>query len=282
MSIRFNVSCDNHVISAVRKLVRGGKEVCECERIFGVIANWNTNNHYSHINIDTHTIDIMPPPTSGKPRGKDLTSLGIDRVPFYGARVPPNISAMKKPSSQLERTTFQKLTRLALSSTEGKLVRPEMFDGFATAEVSIETIHIVYAGILKIIQTAFRCSSAYLPIESFQADLKGINFSPDIISDLSSAIYGSRRMVLENSTVKNVPRNTTVVDFKWKIDVAISTTSLNRVLEPSVSASLTLSNGEIRCFEMSVAKFQELRYNVASVMKEMEDLEKRSILKIQD
>lgn len=35
-------------------------------------------------------------------------------------------------------------------------------------------------------------------------------------------------------------------------------------------------------FQVPVAKFQELRYNVALILKEMNDLEKRSILKIQD
>lgn len=31
-----------------------------------------------------------------------------------------------------------------------------------------------------------------------------------------------------------------------------------------------------------MSKFQELRYNVALILKEMNDLEKRSVLKIQD
>jgi len=35
-------------------------------------------------------------------------------------------------------------------------------------------------------------------------------------------------------------------------------------------------------FQVPVAKFQELRYNVALILKEINDLEKRSILKIQD
>ncbi|KAI4819495.1 hypothetical protein KUCAC02_004741 [Chaenocephalus aceratus] len=34
--------------------------------------------------------------------------------------------------------------------------------------------------------------------------------------------------------------------------------------------------------EVPLSKFQELRYNVALILKEMNDLEKRNILKIQD
>ncbi|XP_067929917.1 COMM domain-containing protein 5-like [Watersipora subatra] len=214
--------------------------------------------------------------------GKKDRSYDIERVPFYGMRVPANIAAIKKLAPKLERATFQKLLRLALLSIEGKAVQPEMFNNLVSPTNSLEMIHVAYAGVLKIIQAAFRCSSTSLPVENFSADLKGLNLSAEMISDLSSAVYGSRRSVLETATVKNVPKHVSIVDFKWKINVSISTTSLNRVLEPSVSTRMTLSNGEVKCFEMSVAKFQELRYNVASVMKEMEDLERRNILKIED
>ena len=45
--------------------------------------------------------------------------------------------------------------------------------------------------------------------------------------------------------------------------------------------TLTLSDVYL-CLQISVAKFHELRYNVASLLKEMEDLEKRTVLKIQE
>lgn len=36
------------------------------------------------------------------------------------------------------------------------------------------------------------------------------------------------------------------------------------------------------CVQVPVSKFQELRYNVALILKQMNDLEKRNVLKIQD
>jgi hypothetical protein len=50
------------------------------------------------------------------------------------------------------------------------------------------------------------------------------------------------------------------------------------VLEPSVLLEMTLSDGSIKTFEVSISKFHELRYNVAYVLKEIDDLEKRKIL----
>lgn len=219
----------------------------------------------------------------GPPIGpKEVTKLEIERLPFYGTRLPPNLSAMKKIVSKVDRGTFQKLVRFAVSATENKPLKTEMFDSLVSKNLQLDTIHIVYAGILKTIQAALRCSSAALSKEQFVADMGNMNLTKEMVDDLTSAVFGSRRSVLDTSTIANVPKKATITDFKWKIDVAISTTSLSRVLEPVVSVGMTLSSGEVKCFEMSVSKFQELRYNVASVMKEMEDLEKRSILKIKD
>ena len=214
--------------------------------------------------------------------GKESGKLDIDRLPFYGIKLPPNMLALKKVAGKLDRSTFQKLLRLAVSAVEGKSLKSEQVDSLVTDTIPLETIHIAYAGLLKTIQAAFRCSAAALSKEQFIQDLSSLNLTKEMVEDLSSAVFGSRRAVLEAASVSNAPRKPTIVDFKWRIDVGISTTSLNRVLEPVVAVSMTLSNGEVKNFEMSVPKFQELRYNVATVMKEMEDLEKRSILKIQD
>jgi len=70
--------------------------------------------------------------------------------------------------------------------------------------------------------------------------------------------------------------------FRWRVDVTISNSSLHRVLEPSILMEMTLSDGSIKTFEVAVSQFHELRYSVAYVLKEMEDLEKRNILKLQD
>jgi len=41
---------------------------------------------------------------------------------------------------------------------------------------------------------------------------------------------------------------------------------------------LTLSNGKIYTFECSVDKFHELRYNVAKILKSLEDLKEHPTL----
>jgi hypothetical protein len=42
---------------------------------------------------------------------------------------------------------------------------------------------------------------------------------------------------------------------------------------------MTLSNGDKKIFEVSIPKFHQIRYNVASVLKEMGLMEKKKLFK---
>lgn len=64
------------------------------------------------------------------------------------------------------------------------------------------------------------------------------------------------------------------------MDVVISSSFLSRAITPVVLMEVTSSDGRIKTFELSIEKFHELRYNVAKVLKDMEDLEQIPILKI--
>jgi len=43
---------------------------------------------------------------------------------------------------------------------------------------------------------------------------------------------------------------------------------------------MTLSDGSIKTFEISIEKFHELRFNVSKLLKDVEELERQPILKI--
>eukprot|EP00823_Brevimastigomonas_motovehiculus_P004195 TRINITY_DN2703_c0_g1_i1.p1 TRINITY_DN2703_c0_g1~~TRINITY_DN2703_c0_g1_i1.p1 ORF type:complete len:108 (+),score=14.56 TRINITY_DN2703_c0_g1_i1:72-395(+) len=74
---------------------------------------------------------------------------------------------------------------------------------------------------------------------------------------------------------KDVKHNAhpSIEDIQWRIDVTISTTALSRVFKPCVIMQLTLTDGTMRTFECSVDKFQDLRYNITKILKNMGDLE---------
>ena len=65
-----------------------------------------------------------------------------------------------------------------------------------------------------------------------------------------------------------------------RVDVTISSSFLSRALRPTILMEMTLSDGRVKCFEMPVEVFHELRYNVAKVLKGMRTLERHPVMRI--
>ncbi|XP_029368908.1 COMM domain-containing protein 5 [Echeneis naucrates] len=201
---------------------------------------------------------------------------------FLGSRIPQEVESMSKNLKDVDQETFRKILKAVVSALEGKDCREVMKAVAESSTISQERLSHIIAGMYRVLSEAIRIPTASLRQEAFKEDLRELRIPEDFITDFASVVFGNRRAVLEAATSQNDPHLPTIEDFKWRVDVAISTSSLARALQPSVLMQIKLSDGSFHRFEVPVSKFQELRYNVALILKEMNDLEKRSILKIQD
>lgn len=73
-----------------------------------------------------------------------------------------------------------------------------------------------------------------------------------------------REMDSEYERRKNKER---LSEMNWRIDVALSTNSLSRVLKPEVQIKMKNTDEEF-AFHMTIPQFQELRRQTASVLKD--------------
>lgn len=207
-----------------------------------------------------------------------------DRTSFVGVRVPVEIKTMVKSLAKLDNSVFKKVLKLVVQSLEGEVT----YDSFQTVvkgaqnNPAEETLSIIYSGLLSLVKCALRHSITSLKQQHFKEDLEELGIPKECHEDLSSCVFGAKRAVLDKQLLDSRPRLPRLVQLKWRVDVAISTSVLNRVLEPSIIMEMTFSNGQTKVFEVPVSQFHQLRYSVAYVLKQMEELEKRSILKIQD
>mmetsp|Transcript_21832 Transcript_21832/g.70284 ORF Transcript_21832/g.70284 Transcript_21832/m.70284 type:complete len:150 (+) Transcript_21832:65-514(+) len=71
-------------------------------------------------------------------------------------------------------------------------------------------------------------------------------------------------------------------DVKWRVDVTISTSSLERVMRPSVMMELTLDDGNVQNFEMPLDQLHKLRYSLAKVLRSMQEIERNPIMRLID
>uniref|UniRef100_A0A3Q3WUL1 COMM domain-containing protein 5 n=1 Tax=Mola mola TaxID=94237 RepID=A0A3Q3WUL1_MOLML len=202
---------------------------------------------------------------------------------FLGGRIPPEIDSMSKNLKDVDQEMFRKILRAVVSALEGKDCREVMKSIAESSPIPEQRLSHIVAGMYRLLSEAIR-----IPTSSFKQEVSWLStridcvIPEDFITDFSSVVFGNRRGALEAAASLNNPHLPTVKDLKWRVDVAISTSSLARALQPSVLMQMKLSDGSSQRFEVPVSKFQELRYNVALILKEMNDLEKRSILQIQD
>ncbi|KAM9835441.1 COMM domain-containing protein 5 [Syngnathus acus] len=201
---------------------------------------------------------------------------------FLGGRIPPEIESMSKNLKDVEQEMFRKLLKAVVNALEGKDCRDTMKSIAENSAFPQDKLSHIVAGMYRLLSEAIRIPQSLLKQEAFKEDLRELRISEDFITDFCSVVFGNRRTALEAATSQRDPHLPTIEEFKWRVDVAISTSSLARALQPSVLMHLKLSDGSFHQFEVPPAKFQELRYNVALILKEMNDLEKRSILRIQD
>ncbi|XP_063793426.1 COMM domain-containing protein 5 isoform X2 [Pseudophryne corroboree] len=173
-----------------------------------------------------------------------------DRASYLGARIPPEVEAMVKHLKDLDIDVFRKILKAVVGALEGKNSREALKVIQQTTSVSEEQLGYIISGAYTLLRVALRLPVSTLKQEVFKEDLKDLRIPDDFIADFANIVYGN--------------------------------SSLSRALQPSILMQMKLSNGESHRFEVPVAKFQELRYNVALILKEINDLEKKSILKIQD
>ncbi|KAM6323332.1 COMM domain-containing protein 5 isoform 2-T2 [Podargus strigoides] len=165
----------------------------------------------------------------------------------------------------LKGSCFAFLFTVTVNALEGKDCKESVKLIAESTNLSEEQLAFLISGMYTLLREALRLPLSTFKQEVFKEDLKEL-----------------RRPASEGTALIQRSRLPSIQDFRWRVDVAISTSSLARALQPSILMMMKLSDGTAHRFEVPVAKFQELRYNVALILKEMNDLEKRSILKIQD
>ncbi|KAJ8267264.1 hypothetical protein GJAV_G00140500 [Gymnothorax javanicus] len=205
-----------------------------------------------------------------------------DRTSFLGGRIPVEVEIMAKHLKDLDKDIFRKILKVVVNALEGTDCKDSVKSLSENGAIPEEQLSHVIAGIYGLLKEALRLPASSLKQEVFKEDLRQCGISEEYISDFASIVFGNRRTSLQTAAAQQGPRLPTIEDIRWRVDVAISTSSLARALQPSILMQMKLTDGNSHQFEVSVSKFQELRYNVALILKEMNDLEKRSILKIQD
>ncbi|KAK7138518.1 hypothetical protein R3I94_013978 [Phoxinus phoxinus] len=201
-----------------------------------------------------------------------------ESVSLFGGRVPAEVELLCKHLKNLHRDTFTQILGAVVKGMEGQDSCECVQRISESGLISEESLNRVMAGLYALLKEALRRPA--LRHEVFSEDLRALRVPEELLPDVSSVVFGNR--LTSVSARHPEPSLAKMEEFKWRVDVAISTSSLARALQPSILMQIKLSDGHVHRFQVPVVKFQKLRYNVSLMLKEMNDVEKRSILRIQD
>jgi len=205
----------------------------------------------------------------------------IDRIPFFGHKTPPEIKPLGNVLQGVAKDTFRKALQLIAADLSGEEILHENYAALHD-DLEEDVCLQMYGGLYSLIRLALRHAKHSLKQDAFKEDLKELKIPSECISDISSVVFGGKRAVFEQEILSSKPGVPSLESLRWKVDVTISTSVLSRVLEPTILMETTLSDGTVQQFEVPLSQFHELRYNTALLLKDMEMMERRSILKIQD
>ena len=87
-----------------------------------------------------------------------------------------------------------------------------------------------------------------------------------------------REFTRVRSAVERIRAPSRMLDFRWRVDVSLSTNSLAKVLKPEVLLLMRTSTGTFQ-FHLSVKQFTELRRSTAALLRDLQALDQYVFIK---
>nr|CAD7408462.1 unnamed protein product [Timema poppensis] len=154
---------------------------------------------------------------------------------------------------------------------------------------SYQETYELYSEIVRMVHACLQSPQYPLTMDTLKTQVKDSKLPEVTWKDLITLVNGEQRYCANTFHLK-------LEKLRWRIDVTISSrydiygmdqrssssrlvSVLSRVLEPCLLLEMTLSNGRKEVFEVSLAKFHQVRYHVTSLLNEMENIEKRKLFK---
>ncbi|CAH2083425.1 unnamed protein product [Euphydryas editha] len=121
-----------------------------------------------------------------------------------------------------------------------------------------------------------------------QTFLEGLSFSPECAAELTT-------LLCTDKIYENIPKHLRVkpgvINMQWKIDLSLSQSNIQSenanqqrtkeimYRDTQIILVFNLTDGQTKTFRLSISKFHELRYIIASALKSMIILEKRKCMR---
>ena len=198
--------------------------------------------------------------------------------PQFLKPIPAEVKVALPALAQLTRDSLRPVLKAAAAYLKGGPAEPA--SGTAAAQAKALGMEMgeygkLFTAVYLILRTAVRMRSTAKDV----AGLSGLGIGEEVVADIVNVVKAQRSAIEDVATV-SAPACPRLASTRWRVDVAISTSSLQKCLKPSVLMQLGLSNGKLKNFELPLEKFHELRFNVAKALRAVQDLEAHPLIRV--
>ncbi|KAH8341551.1 COMM domain-containing protein 5 [Drosophila kikkawai] len=104
-----------------------------------------------------------------------------------------------------------------------------------------------------------------------------LNFTEEYVDDICKVLLNHREILCKNFSETKMDRPK-ISKMQWRINISLSLNTVH-MDEPTIVLHFKLQNKEFRTLELPLSMFQQVRYNIALLLNELQALQTRSVLK---
>lgn len=144
------------------------------------------------------------------------------------------------------------------------------------ASKSSRSINLCLVATFFILRSALR---QCVPRTQIEKDLWDLDLPKGMVKEIVDQVVKLRESVVALAPNRNLG-NAHVKQVSWRIDLALTSAKVKSMLQPTVCMRMMLDNGSVVSFEMSVERFQQLRYAVAKALAALHELQRHPMSKL--
>ena len=196
---------------------------------------------------------------------------------YFTPRIPPEVKEAIPLMAKLEHAQLRRALQLAVEGLNGRTLSEDDITALQPAlGCDGPDCDALVTALYVMVRMAVR---AHTKLRAIEKDLTEMHVPEHLVKDIVHVVR-SRRHELVQAAIQTRPRFPALAGLQWRVDITISNSSLLRVMKPSILMQMTLSDGEIKTFELPIEQFHRLRFGVAKMLREMQQLERHPIMRL--
>uniref|UniRef100_A0A336N0I0 CSON011663 protein n=1 Tax=Culicoides sonorensis TaxID=179676 RepID=A0A336N0I0_CULSO len=143
---------------------------------------------------------------------------------------------------------------------------------------SQEYFHEAFTGLMILSQLYLRSPKGFVKPQELLDAVTDLKIRPEFINEITQKLIELKET--SNAEIERPLRLTSPQSITWRINISRQITDEKNFMRRTIVLQITTKNGKIETVVIPIAMFHKLRFQVASALKSIQNLEGRASMKI--